>query len=110
VATYANKNLTSAQRKFHPMERECYGLIWGMMHFKQYLHWNHFILRTYHKPLEWLATMSNGHGKRGRWINMLQDFSFKILHRPRLKHINVDALSRNPMGQAMDDNNFSEEI
>jgi hypothetical protein len=42
---------------------------------------------------------------------MLQDFSFKILHRPGLKHTNVDALSRNPMGEATDiDDDFSEEI
>jgi hypothetical protein len=41
---------------------------------------------------------------------MLQDFSFKILHRPSLKHTNVDALSRNPVGQATDDDDFSEEI
>ncbi len=41
---------------------------------------------------------------------MLQDFSFKILHRPGLKHTNVDALSKNPMGQATNDDDFSEEI
>ncbi len=41
---------------------------------------------------------------------MLQDFSFKILHRPSLKHTNVDALNRNPVGQATDDDDFSEEI
>jgi hypothetical protein len=70
VVSYANKSLTEAQRKFHPMEGECYTLIWGM-HFRQYLHKNHFILRTDHKPLEWLATISNTHGKRGRWIDML---------------------------------------
>jgi hypothetical protein len=38
VVAYANKGLTSAQRKFHPMEGECYALIWGIMHFRQYLH------------------------------------------------------------------------
>jgi hypothetical protein len=43
--------------------------------------------------------MSDVHGKRGRWIDMLQNFNFKILHRPRLKHTNVDALSRNPVGK-----------
>jgi hypothetical protein len=32
---------------------------------------------------------------------MLEDFNFKILHRPRFRHTNVDALSRNPMGPAM---------
>ncbi len=38
VVAYASKGLTSAQKKFHPMEGECYALIWGVMHFRQYLH------------------------------------------------------------------------
>ncbi len=80
VIAYASKSLTEAQRKFHPMEGECYALIWGVMHFRQYLQRNHFILRIDHKPLEWLATVSDAHGRRGRWIDMLQDFSFKIVH------------------------------
>jgi hypothetical protein len=33
-----------------------------------------------------------------------------ILHRPGLKHTNVDALSKNLVGEAMDDDDFSEEI
>ncbi len=71
VVAYANKSLIEAQRKFHPMEGECYALIWGIVHFKQYLHKNHFILRTDHKPLECLAIVSDAHGRRSRWINML---------------------------------------
>jgi hypothetical protein len=80
VVAYTSKSLTEAQRKFHPMEGECYALIWGIMHFRYYLYRNHFILHTDHKPLEWLATMSDAHGRRGRWVDMLQDFSFKIIH------------------------------
>jgi hypothetical protein len=34
VVAYANKGLTEVQRKFHPMEGECYALIWGIMHFR----------------------------------------------------------------------------
>ncbi len=44
------------------------------------------------------------------WIDMLQDFNFKIVHRPRLKHTNVDVLNRNPVGPATDDDDFNEEI
>jgi len=44
VVAYASKSLTDAQRRFHPMEGECYALIWGVMHFRQYLHMKHFIL------------------------------------------------------------------
>jgi hypothetical protein len=54
--------------------------------------------------------VSDAHGRRGRWIDMLQDFSFKILHRPGLKHTNVDVLSINLVGQAIDDDDFNEEI
>ncbi len=107
---YASKSLTEAQRKVHPMEGECYALIWGIMHFRQYLYMNHFILRTDHKPLEWLATVLDAHGRKGRWVDMLQDFSFKIIHRPGLRHTNVDALSRNPVGLATDDDDFRGEI
>jgi len=110
VVAYVSKGLMVAQRKFHPMEGECYALIWGIMHFRQYLQRNHFILQTNHKPLEWLVTVSDANGRRGRWVDMLQDFSFKIIHRPRLKHTNVDALSRNPVGLAADDDDFGEEI
>jgi len=41
---------------------------------------------------------------------MLQDFNFKIVHRPGLRHTNVDALNRNPVGSAADDDDFGEEI
>ncbi len=71
VIAYANKALTVAQKKFHPMEGECYALIWGILHFRQYLHKTHFTLRTNHKPLEWLVTVSDAHGRRGRWIDLL---------------------------------------
>jgi hypothetical protein len=38
VIAYASKGLTHSQRKFHPMEGECYALIWGIMDFQQYLY------------------------------------------------------------------------
>jgi hypothetical protein len=41
---------------------------------------------------------------------MLQDFSFKIVHRPGMKHANADALNRNLVGQAADDDDFRQEI
>ncbi|CAK9275936.1 unnamed protein product [Sphagnum jensenii] len=36
--------------------------------------------------------------------------NFKIMHRPGLKHANADALSRNPVGSADDDDDFGEGI
>jgi len=41
---------------------------------------------------------------------MLQDFDFKIVHCAGLKHANANALSRNPVEQAADDEDFRQEI
>ncbi len=43
-------------------------------------------------------------------MNMLQDFSFKIIHRVRGKHTNVDTLSRNLVGMPKEDEDFQAEI
>lgn len=41
---------------------------------------------------------------------MLQDFNFEILHRPGLRHMNVDTLNRNLVGPTIDYDSFSEKI
>jgi hypothetical protein len=80
------------------------------VHFKQYLYHNHLPLCIDHKPFEWLAIVLDAYGKSGTWINMLQDFSFKILHCAKSKHGNVDALSRNSIGSVDEDKEFQKEI
>ncbi len=73
------------------------------MHYREYQHYIYFILCMYHKSLEWLVTMSDAHGRRGCLVNMLQDFSFKIIHMVGSKHPNVDTLSRNLVGMPKED-------
>jgi len=110
VIAYANKGLSPVQRCFHPMEGECYALIWGIMYFRQYFYQTPFLLCTDHKPLEWLATVSDAYGRRGHWIAMLQDFQFKIIHRAGSRHLNVDALSRNLVYFLEGDEDFGNDV
>ncbi len=95
VIMCGNKGFSLVHKKFHLMESKCYALVWGIMHFRQYLYRNHFTFRTNHKPPMWLTMVSNAYGRRKRWINTFQDFCFKILDRVRSRHNNADALSRN---------------
>jgi len=80
------------------------------MYFRQYFHQTPFLLRTDHKPLEWLAIVSDAYGRRGRWIAMLQDFQFKIIHRLGSRHLNIDALSQNRVGFPKKDENFGSDV
>jgi hypothetical protein len=110
VIAYASKGFTPPQSKFHPMEGECYALIWLIMHSRQYLYHASFVVKINHKPLKWLATISDPFGKKGKWISMLQDFNFKIVHRVGARHANVDALTCNPIGSHDEDEDFGVEI
>jgi hypothetical protein len=80
------------------------------MHFCQYFYHNHFTLKIDHKPLEWLVVLFNVYGRRGTWINTLQDFCFKIVHWARSRHINVDALNHNFVDAIEVDEDFGDEI
>jgi hypothetical protein len=92
------------------MEGECNALIWGIMHFRQYLYHASFVVRTDHKPLEWLAIVSNPFGRRGRWISMLQDFNFKIVDIARARHANANVFNYNLVGSHDEDEDFGVEI
>jgi hypothetical protein len=69
-----------------------------------------FIVRIDHKPLKWLAIVSNPFGRRGKWISMLQDFDFKIIHKAKAKHANVDVLNHNPVDSHDENEDFGMEI
>jgi hypothetical protein len=62
------------------------------------------------KPLKWLAIVFDPFGRRGKWIFMLQNFNFKFVHKARVKHANLDALSHNPIGSHDEDKDFGVDI
>jgi hypothetical protein len=41
---------------------------------------------------------------------MLQDFQFKIIHRTKSRHLNVNALSQNHVGFPEEDDNFGSDV
>jgi hypothetical protein len=41
---------------------------------------------------------------------MFQNFNLKIVHRARVRHVNVNALSCNPVGSHDEDEDFGVEI
>jgi hypothetical protein len=43
-------------------------------------------LYTDHQPIKWLMTKDKLIGKLGCWALILQEYEFKVIHRPSITH------------------------
>ena len=61
--------------------------------YRPYLYGRRFQVRTDHNSLKWLHNFHEPEGQVARWLEVLSEFDFDVLHRPGKKHANADALS-----------------
>ena len=100
VIEFASRTLTSAEKNYATIEKECLVIVWAIHKFRPYLIGAHFTIHTNHKPLEWLKSTkaSRAHSQRlERWSLALRAYDFEIVHRPGNANQNADALSRRPI-------------
>ena len=93
--SYASKKLDKHQQRYSVTRRELLAVITFMHHFKHYLLGREFILRTDHGSLQWIYHFKDPEGQLARWLEVLSQYNFKILHRAGKKHSNADTMSRN---------------
>jgi TolA-binding protein len=96
VIAYASRSLNKAERNYGITDQECLAIVWAIKHFEQYLGLLPFQVVTDHSALKFLQTSKPPVGRRARWILYLQQWDFKIIHRPGKANNNADALSRVP--------------
>ena len=100
VIEYTSRTLSSAEKIYGTMEKECLAMVWTVHRFRHYLIGTHFLLETDHKPLEWLNTAKSSKSlsqRLERWSLELHAFQFSIIHCPDSTNQPADALSRNPV-------------
>ena len=96
VISYASKALNHSQRNYCTTYRELLALVEFIPHFKHYLRWKTFKVRTDHSSLRWLMNFKEAEGLVGRWLAKLANYDFEIEHRAGPSHGNADAMSRHP--------------
>ena len=57
-----------------------------------------FLIRTDHHALQWLRQFKHAEGQLARWIQLLETYHGRIVHRAGKLHQNADGLSRRPCG------------
>ena len=94
VIAYESKRFTKQQRRYCVTRRELLAVHSAVHHFRHYLLGGEFLVRTDHNSLRWLFNFKSPEGQLARWLEVLSQYDFKIVHRPGNKHSNADALSR----------------
>ena len=93
VISYASRSLTSPERQYSTIQRECAAIVFALKQFRHYLLGRHFKILTDHAPLQWLSAQKM-EGMLCRWALALQEYDFDIEYRKGKQNVNADALSR----------------
>lgn len=91
---YISATLTSTQRRWATVEKECYAVVYCLDKLRCYLLGAEFVVYTDHKPLLSLFTNQMRNTKIQRWGILFEEFGAQIKYRPGANNVRADMLSR----------------
>ena len=93
--SFESRVLSKTEVNYATTKRESLGIVQAMQWFRPYVYGSHCIVRTDHASLQWLFRQ-NADGMTFLMIEKMQEYNYRIVHRPGEKHCNPDGLSRRP--------------
>ena len=75
---YGSKKLSSAERNYSTIEKECLAIVWGFRRFHLYLYRVALVLQTDHEPLKYMKSAKFANGHLMRWAMFLQSYNFRV--------------------------------
>lgn len=91
---YGSKKLSSAERNYSTIEKECLAIVWGFKKFHLYLYGVPFVLQTDHEPLKYMNSAKFANGRLMRWAMFLQSYNFRVEAIKGSENVGADYLSR----------------
>ena len=73
---------------------ELLAVVYFLKYFRCYLLGRQFLVCSDHSALRFLQNTPEPMGQQARWLEVLQEYTFELQHRPGRNHGNADALSR----------------
>ena len=95
---FGSHSLTLAEKNYHSSKLEFLALKWSIMeHFKEYLAFGPFVVRTDNNPLTYILTNPNLDATGHRWAGTLASFEFSLEYQKGADNGAADALSQVPV-------------
>ena len=92
---FVSRVLSKTELNYATTKREALGNVQAMQWFRSYIYGSQGIVRTDHTSLQWLFRQYADR-MTFRMIQKMQEYNYRIVHRPEEKHCNADGLSRRP--------------
>ena len=93
---YYSRVLNVHEQRYSIRERELLAVVNAIRHWRCYLYGNHFEVHTDHESLRYLKTQEKLNDRQVRWLELLEQFEFKITPIKGNRNLVADALSRHP--------------
>ena len=99
---FASRSLASAEKNYSQIDKEALAIVFGVKHFHQYLFGRPFMIKSDHKPLQYLLGEKKGipsmaSARVQRWALTLSAYNYKVQYVPGREHANADVFSRLPL-------------
>ena len=91
---FASKTLDKTQRRYCTTRKELLSVITFVQQFKIHLLGHKFIIRSDNSSLRWLMRFKNPTDQLARWLEVLAQYDFTLIHRKGRNHRNADFWSR----------------
>ena len=77
LVAYGSQALTAHEKNYHSTKLEFLALKWAVMeHFKEYLLYQLFLVKTDNNPLTYIMTTPNFNATGHQWVGALAKFNF----------------------------------
>lgn len=91
---YYSQSTNAAEKRYHSFELEMLAMVKAVQRFHLYLYGMSFTIVTDCNALVYSINKANINPRIARWMLALQEYKFKVAHRPEKRMAHVDALSR----------------
>ncbi|RWS19895.1 transposon Tf2-1 polyprotein-like isoform X1, partial [Leptotrombidium deliense] len=92
---FISRATTEAEMKYHATELELLCVVWAIVRLRMFLYGNEFLLVTDCEAVRQGLQKRYMVPRIARYVLQLQEFNFKVVHRPGRLMEHVDSLSRN---------------
>lgn len=92
---FISRTLNGAEKNYSTTEKECLGIVWAVKQFRPYIYGRKFIIRTDHRPLQWLFNVKDPGSRLVRWRLKLEEYDYQIEYKQGKDNKVADELSRN---------------